>query len=136
MALTFGLTRLICFKWACITSRAESFLLRIMSKISTALMKQISSDKSRGPFGDPGAESGIVSDPNCPACAGCAGSRSDGLDSARAPDNGAAAAENATVVPSLSASRRVIVPGTRSLRADRILTCEVSSGDDCTESLL
>jgi hypothetical protein len=40
--LTFELTRLICFKCACMTSRAEIFLCRRASRRSTARMKQIS----------------------------------------------------------------------------------------------
>src|SRR5262249_1127004 len=96
----------------------ESFFLRIKSRMSTALMKQISSDEPGGPFGDPRTEFGAVSDPDCSAFACCAGSRSD---SARAPDKGAAAAEIATVVPSLSASRRVIVRVNGFLRLFRIL---------------
>src|ERR1700733_3024085 len=42
IAFTFAFTRWICCRCACITSRDESFLVRIASTISTARMKQIS----------------------------------------------------------------------------------------------
>src|ERR1700677_3248126 len=80
IALTFVFTRWIRCRCACITSRDESFLERIASTISTARMKQISSP-----------ELGVAV-----------------FDSMAVAD-GPRATESAVPVPSLIASRRVIV---------------------------
>jgi len=45
IALTWSFTRWICFKCACITSRAEILFARIALMMSTAHMKQISSEE-------------------------------------------------------------------------------------------
>src|SRR6266436_6397808 len=85
IALTLEFTRPICFKCACITSRAESFFSRIALAISTARRKQISSD---GP--------GVFT----------------ALEFAWAElveKSGVIAADTAALVPNFNASRRLIL---------------------------
>src|ERR1700674_135192 len=95
MALTLGFTRWICFRFACMTSRADSFLLRINSRMSTARMKQISEDE----LGGATLEGAASADPE--------GAQSESVFSES--KSGVTAADTAAFVPSLSASRRVIL---------------------------
>src|ERR1700674_1432863 len=96
MAFTLGFTRLICLRWACITSREESFFWRIRSAISRAGMKQISK-----------SEAGATEE----SSRALAEDRSDSLEPGlvEAERCGLMAAETAAVVPSLRAARRVIL---------------------------
>src|SRR5579863_4968959 len=87
MALTWELKREICWRWACMTSRAESCFPRICLAISTARRKQRSEDGD-GELGMAGSS--------------FAGSK---------VINGDSDADTTALVPSCSTARRVILLG-------------------------
>src|SRR5712671_6541696 len=92
IAFTLEFTRPICFKCACITSRADNFFSRINFAISTARIKQISAEDASGVF----AEVGNVAE---------VALASMGL----ADSSGVMAADTAALVPNFNASRRLIL---------------------------
>src|SRR6266478_5355790 len=91
IAFTLGFTRPICFKCACMTSRADNFFSRINLAISTARIKQISAEDS-----EVFAEVGNVAE---------VALASMGL----ADSSGVMAADTAALVPNFNASRRLIL---------------------------
>src|SRR5258706_6954326 len=101
IALTLEFTRPICFRCACITSRAESFFSRINLAMSTARMKQISGEES-----DAFAGVGIVEDVGPPSTE-VAFTEVGSTD--LPASNGVMAVDTATFVPNFNASRRLIL---------------------------
>src|SRR6266404_1161557 len=96
IAFTLEFTRPICFKCACMISRAESFFSRINLAISTARIKQMSFDESEA-F----ARAGNFVEFR-PASTELA-------SAALAESSGVIAADTAALVPNFNASRRLIV---------------------------